>query len=86
MRINMELPKLSLPAFPNIHLSFFINLPVLMAILVLFFVVYSIISYVIIYHWSTYGMKSHGILVAETFFLFVSVVLFVTSGLALYYF
>ena len=82
----MQLPEFVTPIFSHIKLSLFINMPVLLSVLVLFFIVYAVITSVIVYHWLAYGMKGHGILVAETLFLFVSAVLFVVSGLALVYF
>ena len=75
-----------MPVFPHINLPLFINKPVLLGILALFFIVYSVITGVLMYHWSAYGMKSQGVLVAETFFLFVSVILFVIAGLGISYF
>ncbi len=82
----MDLPPLTLPTLPHINLSFFINTPVLMIVLVLFFIAYIIISAVLFYHWTSYGMRSAGILVGETLFTLVSVVLFVVAGLAIHYF
>ena len=81
----MEINNL-IPTLPHINFSSFINLPILLIILGLFFVAYASVGGVLMYHWSAYGMKSQGVLVAESLFLFVSVVLFVTAGLALYYF
>lgn len=57
-----------------------------MIVLVLFFIAYIIISAVLFYHWTSYGMRSAGILVGETLFTLVSVVLFVVAGLAIHYF
>ena len=82
----MELPKLSMPAFPHIQASIFVNRPVLLVIFAMFFIVYAVITWVLMYHWSAYGMKSQGILVTETLFLFVSAVLFVVAGFGIYYF
>ena len=82
----METPKLILPDLPHIHLSLFVNAPVLFGILILFFAFYVTVSSVLMYHWSAYGMRSSGILVGETLFLFVSVVLFVISVLSIHYF
>jgi hypothetical protein len=82
----MELPTFGLPVPTSLNLAFFINTPVLIGILVLFSVVYAIATGVLVYHWSMYGMRSPGILVGETLFLFVSLVLFVFAGLAISYF
>ena len=82
----MQLPPLVMPAFPHIHASFLINAPVLLVILFLFFIIYSIITGVLLYHWSAYGMRNAGIIAAESLFLLVSFSLFTVSGLAIYYF
>jgi hypothetical protein len=78
----IEMPKLILP---NFNFSFVLNKPTLMVVFVLFALFYSIITFVLMYHWSRYGMKSHGIFVAHTLFVTVSLVLFGVSGLALVY-
>ena len=79
-------PSLSMPGALHIDLSLLINLTVLTVIFVLFIVCYVILSSVLMYHWSAYGMRSHGILVSRFLFLFISVILFVIAGLALSYF
>ncbi len=81
----MQLPQL-IPALPHISTSFFINTPVLIGIMAVFLVLYLIISSVLVYHWHAYGMQSHGILVGETLFIFISAVLFVIAGLSINYF
>lgn len=82
----MELPAYGIPAFPDFNLPTYINSPVLIGVLILFSVVYAITTGVLVYHWSAYGMRSPGIIVAETIFLFVSLVLFVFAGLAISYY
>ncbi|MSU45076.1 MAG: hypothetical protein EXS47_00365 [Candidatus Zambryskibacteria bacterium] len=82
----MELPSFGMPNFPSISLSFFINTTGLIVVLALFSIVYVVITSVLVYHWSAYGMRNPGILVAETLFLFVSLVLFVFAGLAISYY
>jgi hypothetical protein len=82
----MQLPVLTLPAFPHISASLFINPTVLIFVLVAFCFLYILVSSVLMYHWSAYGMGSPGILVGETLFIFISVILFVISGLSIYYF
>ena len=81
----MQIPQFSIPNFLHISPSF-INLPILLIILALFFMAYAGVSGVLMYHWSAYGMKSQGVLVTETLFLFISVILFVIAGLGLHYF
>ena len=61
-------------------------MPVLLIILVIFFVAYVVLTSVLWYHWSKYGMGGHGIHVGQTLFLFVSVALFVLALAGLYYF
>jgi hypothetical protein len=82
----MTIPAFDFSAFPKINPTLFITMPVLVGVLVFFFVAYTIISGVLVYHWSAYGMKSHAVFMAETLFLFVSIILFVTASLSLYYF
>ena len=82
----MEQPLLPMIAFPQIKASLFINLPVLVIILSLFFIFYALVTSVLMYHWSSYGMRAPGIVVAESLYLLVSVILFVISGMSLYYF
>lgn len=82
----MGAPIFSTPSFINISISDIVVTPVLMGILVVFSIGYAIATAVLIYHWSAYGMRSPGILVAESLFLFISLVLFVFSGLAISYF
>ena len=83
--MGMQLPTLSLPAIPHLSVSVVINLPILIGVLVVFFIVYCAVSSVVMYHWYSYGMSSPGILVAETLFFLVTVVMFMVSGLALSY-
>jgi hypothetical protein len=82
----MQIPLQILPSLPHLSGTFFINFPVLLVILVLFFICYSVIVYVLIYHWNSYGMGNSGILAGESLFLIVSVALFVLGGLALHYY
>lgn len=53
-----------------------INSVILWVIFGLFFLLYAIISAVLIYHWRAYGMSSRAIILAETVFIIVSLVLF----------
>ncbi len=82
----MQQPIFSMPEFSQVDLSVVINTPVLTFILLLFLLFYIIISGILMYHWSMYGMKSAKVFLVETVFLLVSVVLFVVSFLSLYYF
>lgn len=82
----MENPAQLLPPLPHVKLSFFINTPIMFGILLAFFVIYSLASSVLVYHWSAYGMRSQGIIFAESIFIFVSIVLFVMAGVSIIYF
>lgn len=82
----MELPSFGMPDFPSVSLAFFVNTTGLIVVLVLFSIIYAAITSVLVYHWSAYGMRNPGILVAEALFLFVSLVLFVFAGLAISYY
>ncbi len=77
---------LIVPKFSNINFSIFLSRPVLLVVLVVFFLIYSVLSGVILYHWKSYGMKGSGVLLAESLFLFVSLVLFVVAGISVTYF
>lgn len=77
---------LIVPKFSNINFSIFLSRPILLILLVIFFLIYSILSGVILYHWKSYGMKGPGVLLAESLFLFVSLVLFVIAGVSMTYF
>ncbi len=77
---------LIIPSFENINFSVFIGRPILLIFLFCFFLIYSILSLIIIYHWHAYGMRSYGVLIAESLFLSVSVGLFIFAGLSLTYF
>ncbi len=73
-------------SFPTVSLALIINPAILTIVLFLFLVVYFIITVVLMYHWSAYGMRSAGILVGETLFILVSLVLFMVASLSIYYF
>lgn len=82
----MEIPSiipLNLFAF---KLDYILNRPVLFIVFCLFFLVYSVLTAVLVYHWNNYGMRSKGILFAESLFFLVSISLFVVAGLSIYYF
>jgi hypothetical protein len=82
----LELPPLSVPSIPHIDVSSFVSIPVLSIILGLFFIFYAIVSAVLMYHWSEYGMRSFTVILAEGIFVVVSLALFVVCGLGLHYF
>ncbi len=84
----MEAPILnfSFPTLPEIDLSIIANAKVLSVVLFIIFIIYSIISGILIYHWRNYGMKSVKVYIIESIFLFVSLVLFVASAMSVYYF
>lgn len=77
---------LLLPPFPHIKASLFINHTILFGALFVFFIIYTGISSVLVYHWTSYGMRSPGVIFAETIYLFVSIVLFVVAGMSVFYF
>lgn len=82
----MELPQLVLPSLPSLNLAFVVNSYVLSIILIVFAAIYFVISSVLFYHWETYGLGSRGIIMAETLFVIVSVVLFIITFLSVSYF
>ena len=84
--IYMQLAPLTMPPLPFINTAFLVNVPVLVIILVLFFIVYTIISSLLMYHWTAYGMYSGAVMFTMLLFLFVSVGLFSTAVLGIGYF
>jgi len=85
MELTNVLPS-SFPIFSSFNISILVNKPILLVVLGIFFILYSIVSGVLLYHWSAYGMRSPGIVVAESFYFFISIVLFVAAGLSVYYY
>ncbi len=81
-----DVPLFTMPPLPHLKLSLFLNIPILLIGLVAFAFFYAVVTSVLVYHWRSYGMNSQGILVAETVYFFVSVVLFVTAGVSLFYY
>jgi hypothetical protein len=81
----MDVPIFTFPPLPHLPLAYAFNVPVLLGLLVLFAVFYSIVSSVIVYHWSAYGMRSPGILFAESLFFLGTVALFAAAGVSLFY-
>jgi len=82
----MILQEIAIPSFVGVGLSAIFSSTTLVVILGVFFVSYFIGSCFLMYHWVSYGMGSAGILLAEIVFVLVSIVLFVTAGLAISYF
>ncbi len=76
----------SIFTFSSFSLAFLISPMTLYIVLILFGVVYIIVTSVLMYHWSAYGMRSPGILIGETLFVLVSLILFMVASLAIYYF
>lgn len=81
----MDLPTLTLPTLPHPNLAF-LNQPILSTLFSLYAVIYLIVTLILMYHWNSYGMKSQGVLVAESLFLTVSATLFTVAILAIRYF
>jgi hypothetical protein len=82
----MELPTLAPNAFLDHPLAIILSTNALIGILFLFILSYIGISSILLYHWNAYGMKSNGIIFAQSLYLLVSVVLLIVSGLAIYYY
>ena len=77
-------PGVNLSTFinPNIHIS----KGVLGIVLLLFLVVYGIISSILFYHWRRYGMHSGAVVFAELVFILVSALFIYMAivGIAVY--
>ncbi|MFZ2522728.1 MAG: hypothetical protein WAX44_02695 [Minisyncoccia bacterium] len=80
----MNTPDLIFPSFSFSNLTFLFGRPMLIAVLAVFFIFYVVYSSVLIYHWSTYGMKSREVVFAESLFYLVSVALFAVAGLSIF--
>ncbi len=80
----ITIPKYIVPDFAKwIDFSYFDNVPILMIVFIVFSIIYFIVSCVLFYHWSRYGMKSSGVIIAEILYISVSLALFLFASLAL---
>jgi hypothetical protein len=70
----------------TLDLSSFVSTPFLIIVFVIFALLYVLVSCILVYHWSKYGMRSPGIVIAEILFLFVSLALFWFASLAILYY
>lgn len=82
----MTSSSFTVPAIPNLSIPFLANIPVLFMIFISFFVVYVIVSIILMYHWSHYGTHRGVMVFVETLFVSVSVGLFIFTFLALSYY
>ncbi len=82
----MQLPAITIPSLPGLHLDLFLGSSFLFIVLIVFFVIYLLISLVLFYHWTAYGMGSRGIVFGEIIFLTFSLLLFVTAFLSASYY
>jgi hypothetical protein len=78
--MDISFLRYSAPAF--MKLSLLINTPVLTIILALFAAGYLVVSGVLIYHWSAYGMGNPSIRIGRLLFLSVSLMLFIVAWAA----
>ena len=80
----------SLQFVPNFFNFDFVNYavsrPALYLIFIVYFFLYAIVSAILFYHWKNYGMRSQGIMIARSLFIFVSIVLFVICGISIFLF
>lgn len=82
----MQAPTLTLPTFALAHISFVLSSTVLLSSLLVFGIFYLIITGILFYHWTSYGMGNHGIHVAELLFVVVSGLFFVVAFLSASYY
>lgn len=76
----MDILKFTDQSFDLLSLYyFFINSQILWVILAVIFLLYAIMSFVLLYHWRNYGMGSRIIFRAEIIYFAVSFVLFVLA-------
>ena len=84
---QVTIPQYTGPDFTKfVNFSGFLGTPLLIIIFLLFTAFYVIVSLVLFYHWSKYGMRSSGIIIAETLYVFVSAVLLFFASLAVLYY
>ena len=74
----MKSPFADLPTLPVS-----IGKPIVWIFFILFCAGYAVITGILIYHWRKYGMSNKKILLAESIFLIVSGVLFVSAFISL---
>jgi hypothetical protein len=83
----METGALTLPTIPALHFSILAITPdILLLVLGVFMFFYLIVSAVLFYHWSAYGMHSPGIVFGKTIFSIFSIVLIFISWLSITYY
>lgn len=82
----MTFSQLTIPTFTNISIPFLKDIPFLFIIFITFFIVYAIVSIILIYHWSQYGTHKGTMLFTEILFLTISLCLFTVAFLALNYY
>lgn len=82
----MQLPAIIMPSLPGLNMNFFLGTQFLFVVLGVFFIIYLLISLVLFYHWTAYGMGSRGIVFSEIVFLAFSVLLFITAFLSATYY
>ena len=82
----MQFPAITLPTVLIPHLALVLSPVILLGILILFGIFYLIISSILFYHWTSYGMGSHGIHVGEVMFVSVSVLVFLVAFLTASYY
>ncbi len=82
----MEIPTLAIPTLTGFHFAFALTSSSLLVALGVFSFLYLIVSAILYYHWISYGMGSHGIVVGEILYLVVAVLLFVTAFLSASYY
>lgn len=82
----MTSSQFTIPALPSMSVPFLENVPILFIIFVMFFIVYVIMSVVLVYHWGQYGTHKGMMIFVEAVFTVVSVGLLTVAFLALNYY
>ena len=86
---KVVVPQYTPPDFTGfakiLNLSWLVGAPILIIIFLIFTVCYIIVSFILLYHWSKYGMKSSGILVAQSLYVIVSAMLLFFTSLTILY-
>lgn len=82
----MQNSPLDMLIMPSFNFSFGLGKPFMVLVFAVFVIIYAIYSIVLFYHWSEYGMKSREVILAESLFTIVSLVLFLAVGVSVYFY
>ncbi len=82
----MDNSSLIFPVIPTFESTFLVGTSTLVLIYIVFIMIYVVLSAVLIYHWSEFGMKSPEVVFAKSLFTLVSIILLSVAGLSIFYY